>query len=58
MAYQADLRLREQIKDECELEYDLLKRELPEKIEQELQAKFEAQTKELESEYEDKIAKH
>ena len=34
-----------------------MKRELPFKIEQELQARFEAQTKEIESEYEYKIAK-
>ena len=34
-----------------------MKRELPFKIEQELQARFEAQTKDIESEYEYKIAK-
>ena len=41
MAYQADLRLRENIKYECEREYESLKKELPEKIELELTAKFD-----------------
>lgn len=36
----------------------MMKKELPEKIERELQQKFEIETKELKSEYEDKIAKH
>ena len=56
MAYQADIRLREQIKSECEAEFDALKRELPEKIEKELQGRFDTQTRELESMYQEKLA--
>ena len=36
MAYQSDLKLRESIKGECEREFEMMKRELPEKIEREL----------------------
>ena len=56
MAYQADIRLREQIKKECEAEYDALKRELPDKIEKELQGRFDTQTRELETMYQEKLA--
>lgn len=36
MAYKADMQLREQAKAECEQEFDVLKKELPEKIEKEM----------------------
>ena len=42
MAYKSDLRLREQIKIECEGEFESYKKELPPKIEKELAARFEA----------------
>lgn len=41
MAYKADMRLREQAKAECEQEFEALKKELPDKIEKEMQVKFD-----------------
>ena len=57
MAYEADRKLREQIKGECQSEFDNLKKELPGKIESELKVKYDAQTKELETIYEAKLIK-
>ena len=57
MAYEADTKLREQIKGEYQSEFDNLKKELPGKIESELKVKYDAQTKELETMYEAKLIK-
>lgn len=57
MAYKEDLRLRESVRQELEQDFAILKKELPDKIEQELQARFDAQTKELEAMFEEKMIK-
>ena len=54
MAYKADLKLREQIKNECQKEFESLNSK---KVEEEMVAKFEIEKRQLQSNFEDKLAK-
>lgn len=42
MAYEADMKLKEQLKQECQSEFDQIKKELPIQIEKELSVKYDA----------------
>ncbi len=53
IAYQADMKLREQVKDELERDFEALRLELPAKIEKDLKVKFEDEAKELRQMYEE-----
>ena len=58
LSFKAEQRLREQLKNEVDREYETMKQELPKTIEKELAVKFDVQTKELESMYEEKLKAH
>jgi len=57
MAYRANLQLRQQIREECSLEYEALKKELPEQIENDLRGRYELKIKDLEAVFQERLDK-